>query len=129
MLKAQLPEHRARTLVHALPVHQAEAVHGQMARIDVLPHGQGGDEVQLLRDEANAVAVAVLRVREVHALSAQEDLAAIAPAEAEQHVHQRGFARAVFAQQRVDLPLLKVEGDAVQGNHAGKLLADVAHFQ
>ena len=43
-------------------------------------------------------------------------------------VHQRRFARAVFAQNRVDFAFVDGEVDAVVGNKAAEALDNVAHF-
>jgi hypothetical protein len=42
--------------------------------------------------------------------------------------HQRGFARAVLAAQRNDFAASDLKADVVERNHAGKALADSAHF-
>jgi hypothetical protein len=42
--------------------------------------------------------------------------------------HQRGFARAVLAAQRNDFAAPDLKADVGQRNHAGKALADSAHF-
>ena len=48
--------------------------------------------------------------------------------QAEQHAHQRGFARAVFAQQCMDLSSAQLQRDVVVGDDAGELLGDVKHL-
>ena len=48
--------------------------------------------------------------------------------QAEQHTHQRTFARAVLAQQGVYLALAQLQGDIVVGLDAGKLLGDMEHL-
>src|SRR3546814_9846409 len=45
-----------------------------------------------------------------------------------QDLAERRFARAVFAEQRVDLALAKRKVDAVVGDQRAKLLDDAAHF-
>ena len=45
------------------------------------------------------------------------------------HLDQRRFARAVFADQGVDFPGPEVERDTLQGLHAGKCLADSGQLE
>ena len=59
--------------------------------------------------------------------TAQPYLAGIRRIQAVQDIHQRGFARAVFAQQRVDFAGQQVEIDAGVGRHARKALDDATH--
>src|SRR5262245_41938250 len=49
--------------------------------------------------------------------------------DAAQHFHQGRLARAVFADERVDLAGLDLEIDVAQRLHAGKALADAAHLE
>ena len=44
------------------------------------------------------------------------------------HLHQRGFAGAVFSHQTVDLSFAHTEADIVQCSHAGKFLCDTLHL-
>src|SRR5438874_84174 len=48
---------------------------------------------------------------------------------AAEHAHQRRLARAVLAEQHVDLSTLQLERHLVQGADAGKLFADASHLQ
>ena len=45
-----------------------------------------------------------------------------------EHVHERGLAAAVFAEQRQDLAPVDIEPDAVIGDDGAEALGDVAHF-
>ena len=49
--------------------------------------------------------------------------------DARQHLHQGGFARAVLADDGVDLALFDAEIDVRQGLHAGEGLGDVTHLE
>ena len=49
--------------------------------------------------------------------------------EAVKNLHQRAFARAVFAEQRVNFARLNRQVDVVVRQHARKALYDVFHFQ
>jgi len=55
------------------------------------------------------------------------DLAGVLGVDADQHLHERGFAGAVFADQGVDLPLREIEVHLFQGVHTGKALVNPAH--
>ena len=61
----------------------------------------------------------------LHPLSLYVDRTAGGLVEAVEHVHQRGFARAVFAYQRKDLAGVDVQRHVVVGQHAGELHGDV----
>ncbi len=113
-----------------VPVDEA-APHRLVPQHQVLRHRELGDESQLLGDERDAVRLGGLQGAEVHGLPAQEDLAAVGPAgiEPAEDLDQRALAGAVFAAERVDLALLEVEGNAVEGADAGELLRDRAELE
>ena len=54
----------------------------------------------MLMDHANAQGNRIVRGLDVHPLAANINFAFIRPVEAHQHVHQRRFARTIFAQKR-----------------------------
>ena len=58
-----------------------------------------------------------------------QDLAGIGVQHAVDDLHQRGFAGAVLAQQRMDLARLQDEIDAVVRQTARKALGDAAQFK
>ena len=64
-----------------------------------------------------------------HWKAVEEDLSCIARAGPAQHAHQRRFARAVLAQENVDLAALQLEVDRVERRDARKPLADATHLQ
>ena len=53
---------------------------------------------------------------------------AVGMIEPEQNTHERRFARAVFAEYRVDFAVFYLKRDIVICNDAGKFLSDVKHF-
>ena len=57
----------------------------------------------------NAVQLRIAWIAQCQPLSFQEDLALVIVVDAAQDLHQRGFACAVFAYQRVNLSRLHVE--------------------
>ncbi|MPN27925.1 hypothetical protein SDC9_175359 [bioreactor metagenome] len=48
--------------------------------------------------------------------------------ESKEHIHQRGFSRAVFAEQAVDFALLHLKIDLIVCGHGPKALCDSAHI-
>ena len=80
-------------------------------------------------DERHAGGKRIRGRRKPHGLPIEPDLAGVGRQHAAQDVHQRGFARAVFADQRVDLARPNAEVDAFEHDILVKLLAYAAHFQ
>ena len=111
------------------PVVHAEGAHGFAAQEDVFGHGHVRHLHQLLVDNGNAVVPGGIDVVDRHRLSVDEDLALLGDVDAAQHLDQRGLARAVLPQKRVDLAGQQLEVHALQRLDAGKRLADVFHFE
>src|SRR5581483_93112 len=57
-----------------------------------------------------------------------EDFALVRPVQAREHVHQRRFAGAVFAEQAEDLAGADLEADGVVGDQVAEPLGDAAEF-
>ena len=106
-----------------------EFVPDLIAQEHVLSNGEQGDQRQLLVDDDDAQRLAVALILELAELSLIVDLTGVASRgiSAGQHVHQRGFARAVFAQQSHDLAGAKLKVNIVQRFHAWEALADAPH--
>ena len=102
-----------------------------IAQVHVLTDGHLRNQRQLLVDDDDAQLLGILDVRELADLAVVDDVALVGAVgvDAAEHVHQRGLARAVFAHQRVDLALLHLEVDVVEGFHTWEGLGDVFHFQ
>ena len=66
---------------------------------------------------------------EVLDLVVEQDLALVGLVEAVEHVHQRGLAGAVLAEQAVDLAGLDREVDVVVGDQVTEALGDAAEFE
>src|SRR5258708_23628255 len=66
---------------------------------------------------------------EMHFLAAQKQRAAIRAVRAAEYLEKRGFARAVFPNERVNFTRQTRKAHVVQGGHAGKCLADAPDFQ
>ena len=101
---------------------------GLHAQDDVVQHGEALHQLEVLVDHADAQCIGVVGVFDGHLHAVLFDDALLGLVQAEQHAHQRGFAGAVFAQQRVDLSLFQLEGDIVVGLDAGELLGNVKHL-
>ena len=82
----------------------------------------------MLVHHADAEIVGVVRVVDLDFLAVFFDDALLRLIHAEQHAHERGLARAVFAEERVDLTLFQLQGDVVIGDDAGEHLCDVQHL-
>jgi hypothetical protein len=62
-------------------------------------------------------------------LPAERDLALVGRVEPVEDVHQRRFAGAVLAQQRVNLAAAQIEVHVVVGEHPGEPLCDPAELE
>ena len=98
------------------------------AQNDVVQHGEYLHQLEVLVDHADTQCRGIVGIVDLHRLAVLAYLARLGLVQAEQHAHQRGFAGAVFAQQRVDLSLFQLEGDIVVGLDAGELLGNVKHL-
>ena len=107
----------------------AEGAHGLAAQEDVFRHRHVRHQHQFLMDDGDAVGARGIDARDGDLLSVDEDLAFFGDVDAAKHLNQRRLARAVFAQQRVDLAGFELEVHILQGFDAGERLADVFHFE
>ena len=95
------------------------------AQDDVLGHREDRDEHEMLVHHADAERDGIVRAVDRDRSAADEDLALIRPQQPVHDVHQRALARAVFAQERVDLAGTQVEADVIVGQRAGEGFGDV----
>ena len=98
------------------------------AQNDVVHHGKYVYQLEMLMDHADPQRRRCVGVGDRHLLAVFADLSGFRLIQAKENAHQRGFSRAVFAQQRVDLTFLQLERNVVIGLDARKLLGDVKHF-
>ena len=105
---------------------QEAAFCGLHAHDDVVQHGEAFHQLEVLVHHAQRVGVVGILDGYLHAVLLDDALLGLI--QAEQHAHQRGFARAVLTQQGVDLTLLQLKRDVVVGDDTGKPLCDVQHF-
>ena len=117
---ADLPDARGDGLeVQHLPARQAED--------DVLRRGQHVHELEVLVDHADAQVERVLRAADGDRTAVHLDLALVREIDAREHVHERGLAAAVLAQQGQDLAPVDVQIDLLVGRDAAEGLGDAAH--
>ena len=83
----------------------------------------------MLVDGRDAVLLGDDGVAHDNLLTLEDDLAAIRLMHARQGLDEGGFARAVFAHQRVDLARLQVEAHLVQRLHAREDLRNVIELE
>jgi hypothetical protein len=81
-------------------------------------------------NDDDAESFGIVDVAKAPLLAVEHDAALVRAVgiDAAQHLHQRGLAGAVFADQRVDLPRLHGEIHVAQGLDSGEALADPAHL-
>ncbi len=95
---------------------------------DVLRGGEHIHQLEVLMDHADAIVECVLGGSDGHRLAVNVDLSLIGEVDAGKHIHQRGLAAAVFAQQRQDLTLVQFQIHGVVGHDLSKALCHVFHF-
>ena len=96
----------------------------------VLGDRQVGRERKLLIDDRDAVLPGRERTGDGDGLPVDQDLAArIRLVGAGQDLHQRRFAGAVLAHERMDFAGMDLERDVRERPHAGERLGDVAHLE
>ena len=95
---------------------------------DVFGDREDGNKHEMLMHHADAGADRIARTVEMHGLAVYEDLAFIGPVKTREHVHQGGFAGAVFAQKPEDLASLDVEVYARICNDLTKALGYAAEL-
>ena len=95
---------------------------------DVLRGGEHIHQLEVLMDHADAQIERILGGGDGHRLAVDVDLALIGEIDAGKHIHQRGLAAAVFAQQRQDLALAQFQIHGVVGHDLSKALCHVFHF-
>src|SRR4029077_4097965 len=100
-----------------------------VARGDVLVHGHDRDEHEVLVHHPDPAVDRVLRRLQHDLLAVEKDLALVWPVETVEDVHERGLARAVLAEERVDLAAPQVEIDVVVCDDSGEALRDATELQ
>src|SRR5277367_5846685 len=109
-------------LAHRAPVEAAAESARGVAHEDVFRDGQLGKQQQLLIDRRHAGASRVLRQIELSLDAIDQDPATVGWKHARYDLDQRRLARAVLAEQRVNLAPCDREGYVVERAHARKRL-------
>ncbi len=99
-----------------------------LAQQDVVGDAELADQREVLMHHGDAVSGCDARRGQVHRLPGQPDLSRLGRVEASQQGQQRALARAVFADQRVDLAGCHLQAGTVASLHAGEALAQAAAF-
>ena len=96
---------------------------------DVFSHGKIRGEREFLMNQPDAEPVRVASPARIsHGLAVHQDFARIRLVNAAENFDQRGFARAVLTEQRVNLPGPQLEIHPRQRRHAAETFADAAQF-
>ena len=98
------------------------------AEDDVVQHREHVDELEVLMHHAYVQGRGVVGVLYPDLLAVLLDDALLRLVEPEQHAHKRALARAVLAQQGVNLAAPELKRYVVVGNDARELLGDVEHL-
>ena len=98
------------------------------AHDNVIEHREAFDQLEVLVHHADAERVGIVRVPDLDHLTVLLDDALLRLVKTEQHAHQRGFACAVLAEQRVDLALFQLQCDIVIGDNTREPFCNVQHF-
>ena len=96
---------------------------------DILGHGEGGDETELLLDHADAGPVRVARTAEQPGLAADGNAPTVRYGRSCEHAHERGFAGAIFAHQPVHRARDEVDRDIGERGDAAVADRDAARRQ
>ena len=102
--------------------------HGLAAENDVADDGEALHELKVLMHHADAERGCVARTGDMHGLAVDLDGAALGLIHSEQNAHQRRLARAVFAEQCMNLALADLQGDLIAGDDPGEGLDNILHL-
>ena len=88
-----------------------------MAEENIFADGKQGDQRQLLVDNGNARFFGVLNIAELADFAIQNDITGVGTVTVNtgQNFHQGGFTCAVFADKCLDLALLNLKANVIQG--------------
>ena len=128
-IDAQLVEY-----FHGLPVHFGLVDHqSEMLRVtpqpDIIHNRALQSLIQLLMDHGHAIVQRLSAVFEVDFFAFQEDGSTVLVINAEQALHQRGFACAVFSHQSMDGSPFQRQRNMIERLDAREGLRDIRHLQ
>ena len=113
---AEPREDLRRLLAHRLAVDAADAVGRLAAHEDVLGHRQIGEERRLLVDHGDAGGLGLRGAVEVDGFAVEQELPGVAAVEPRDDLDERGLARAVLADQRMDGSAVESQASRAQGH-------------
>ena len=122
-------EQSPRATPHFVMTHQTEGVERLAANPDILGDRHIGHQIEFLMDHRDAVLQRVERGSQPNFLAFEPEGAGVRGVDAGDDLHQRRFAGAVLAHQRVDMAALETEGNIVEREHAGERLAHVLDLE
>ena len=120
----------ARQLVNPAPAHKAQLrklIH--FVQHDIFGNTAFRNQIDLLIDDADAVVDRIVVIAQPKALAIQKHFALIGMIYAAHDFHQRGFARAILAEDGVNLALVKLHGYILQRLHAAERFGNVFKLQ
>ena len=95
---------------------------------DVIQHAEAFHQFEMLVNHADAQIVGHVGVLDVDLFAVLFDDALFRLIQTKQYAHQRGFARAVFAQKGVDFAPAQLQSHIIIGLDAREFLGDVKHL-
>ena len=101
----------------------------RQAEDDVLCHRVIADQHEMLKDHADALTDRLAGCAELHHLPPDANFALVRSVKSGNDAHEGGLARAILAEDRVNLTLAQVEVDVIVGKHSGKALGDLSEFK
>ena len=96
---------------------------------DVFVYGKVFEDRKLLMDDRNPRRLRRQRMERLDRFAVDQNRAAVRRVFAGKHLDERGFARAVFAEQGMDFAAADIEADVLERMHRSKALGNAAHFQ
>ena len=130
LVKSHLGQQRPGPVVHGAAVDHAEP-RGRAGQEDVLSDGHQRDEREFLVDDDDAQRLGVVNAAELPLDAVVDDGALVAAGrvDAAQHLHQRGLAGAVLADEGVYLAPAHRQVHVLQRGNRAEPLGDPAHRQ
>ena len=98
------------------------------AEDDIVENREALDELEMLVHHADAQCICIVGVVDLDLNTVFLDGAFLRLIQAEEHTHERGFSRAVFAEQGVNLTVLQLERDVIICDDAGEAFGDIQHL-
>jgi len=128
-VEAEAARNLAHELARGIEVEQPACLGLLVPEHDVLGDGEHGDEHEVLVHHADAGVHRVAWAGELLHDVVEHDLALVGLVETVENVHERRLARAVLAQQAVDLTGFDNEIDMVVGHECAEALRDAAKLE